>query len=262
MLRVHLEVEARIAVVDQPQHRRQQIRRDGRDDAEPQHPGERRPQRLRLLHERADLREHGLGAGGVLLPGRGEQHPARRTLHERHAERLLQRRQRPGQRRLAHAQGRGGVRRKCRCSATAANARSWARLGRLCSVTDSRLGQGSDQPDRSVAISLIDASSAPTSTRSNPWETPAIGVFLRCKESVARLSGGKFPEFDKLTACVSLEKGKEFETIDHKTYEGKWKVVFDVAQGLHLRVPDRDRRLRQAERRVRRPRRPDPRLLR
>ena len=37
--------------------------------------------------------------------------------------------------------------------------------------------------------------------------------------------GDKFPEFE-LTACVSLEKGKEFETIDHKTYEGKWKVIF------------------------------------
>ena len=37
--------------------------------------------------------------------------------------------------------------------------------------------------------------------------------------------GDKFPEFE-LTACVSLEKGKEFETIDHKTYEGKWKIEF------------------------------------
>ncbi|WP_337463428.1 redoxin domain-containing protein [Streptomyces sp. AA1529] len=37
--------------------------------------------------------------------------------------------------------------------------------------------------------------------------------------------GDKFPEFE-LTACVSLEKGKEFEDINHKTYEGKWKVVF------------------------------------
>lgn len=36
--------------------------------------------------------------------------------------------------------------------------------------------------------------------------------------------GDKFPEFE-LTACVSLEKGKEFETITHKTYEG-WLVVF------------------------------------
>jgi peroxiredoxin (alkyl hydroperoxide reductase subunit C) len=37
--------------------------------------------------------------------------------------------------------------------------------------------------------------------------------------------GDKFPEFD-LTACVSLEKGKEFEQIHHKSYEGKWRVVF------------------------------------
>ena len=37
--------------------------------------------------------------------------------------------------------------------------------------------------------------------------------------------GDKFPPFD-LTACVSLEKGREFEQIDHKTYEGKWKIVF------------------------------------
>ena len=37
--------------------------------------------------------------------------------------------------------------------------------------------------------------------------------------------GDKFPEFE-LTACVSLEKGEEFEQINHKTYEGKWKVVF------------------------------------
>ncbi len=37
--------------------------------------------------------------------------------------------------------------------------------------------------------------------------------------------GDKFPEYD-LTACVSLETGQEFEQINHKTYEGKWKVVF------------------------------------
>lgn len=37
--------------------------------------------------------------------------------------------------------------------------------------------------------------------------------------------GDQFPTFD-LTACVSLEKGQEFEQIDHKTYEGKWKIVF------------------------------------
>ncbi|WP_329379850.1 peroxiredoxin [Streptomyces sp. NBC_01351] len=37
--------------------------------------------------------------------------------------------------------------------------------------------------------------------------------------------GDQFPTFD-LTACVSLEAGSEFGQIDHKTYEGKWKVVF------------------------------------
>ncbi|MFD5066220.1 redoxin domain-containing protein, partial [Streptomyces sp. NPDC058394] len=37
--------------------------------------------------------------------------------------------------------------------------------------------------------------------------------------------GDKFPTFD-LTACVSLEAGAEFAQIDHKTHEGKWKVVF------------------------------------
>ena len=37
--------------------------------------------------------------------------------------------------------------------------------------------------------------------------------------------GDQFPTYD-LTACVSLEAGPEFAQIDHKTYEGKWKVVF------------------------------------
>jgi peroxiredoxin (alkyl hydroperoxide reductase subunit C) len=53
-----------------------------------------------------------------------------------------------------------------------------------------------------------------------------------CKMGVSSLQGelvltvgDKFPEFE-LTACVSLEKGKEFEKINHKTYEGKWKVIF------------------------------------
>ncbi|MDT0307761.1 peroxiredoxin [Streptomyces sp. DSM 44917] len=37
--------------------------------------------------------------------------------------------------------------------------------------------------------------------------------------------GDAFPEFE-LTACVSLESGREFSTISHKTYEGDWKVYF------------------------------------
>jgi lipoyl-dependent peroxiredoxin subunit C len=37
--------------------------------------------------------------------------------------------------------------------------------------------------------------------------------------------GEKFPEFS-MSACVSIEKGKEFKTIDSKTLKGKWSVVF------------------------------------
>ncbi|MEU9871145.1 redoxin domain-containing protein [Actinomadura sp. NPDC048021] len=37
--------------------------------------------------------------------------------------------------------------------------------------------------------------------------------------------GDKFPEYE-LTACVSLDAENAFETINHKSYEGKWRVVF------------------------------------
>jgi alkyl hydroperoxide reductase subunit AhpC len=37
--------------------------------------------------------------------------------------------------------------------------------------------------------------------------------------------GDHFPAFE-VYACVSTEAGKEFATIDHTTYEGKWRVVF------------------------------------
>ncbi|RJQ70290.1 peroxiredoxin [Pseudonocardiaceae bacterium YIM PH 21723] len=37
--------------------------------------------------------------------------------------------------------------------------------------------------------------------------------------------GDQFPEYS-LTAVVSLDADKAFETIDHKSYEGKWRVVF------------------------------------
>jgi len=37
--------------------------------------------------------------------------------------------------------------------------------------------------------------------------------------------GDHFPEYE-LTACVSLDPGSAFETIDHKTYEGQWRVIF------------------------------------
>lgn len=37
--------------------------------------------------------------------------------------------------------------------------------------------------------------------------------------------GERFPEFS-MQACVSIEKGKEFTTINSKTMAGKWSVVF------------------------------------
>lgn len=48
--------------------------------------------------------------------------------------------------------------------------------------------------------------------------------------------GDKFPEFE-LTACVSLEKGREFQRIDHKTYEGRWKVVFSYPKDFTFVCP-------------------------
>ncbi len=37
--------------------------------------------------------------------------------------------------------------------------------------------------------------------------------------------GDHFPAYE-LTACVSLDADKAFETITNKTYEGKWRVLF------------------------------------
>ena len=37
--------------------------------------------------------------------------------------------------------------------------------------------------------------------------------------------GQKFPEFEK-TAVVSLDAGKEFDTVSNKDIDGKWSVVF------------------------------------
>jgi alkyl hydroperoxide reductase subunit AhpC len=49
--------------------------------------------------------------------------------------------------------------------------------------------------------------------------------FLTPKESALLTVGDKFPEYE-LTACVSLDADNAFETINHKSYEGKWRVVF------------------------------------
>lgn len=37
--------------------------------------------------------------------------------------------------------------------------------------------------------------------------------------------GDHFPEYE-LTACVSLDADNAFSSIDHKTYQGKWRVLF------------------------------------
>ncbi|GII92192.1 peroxiredoxin [Sinosporangium siamense] len=37
--------------------------------------------------------------------------------------------------------------------------------------------------------------------------------------------GDRFPAYE-LTACVALDADNAFATIDHKTYEGKWRVLF------------------------------------
>jgi lipoyl-dependent peroxiredoxin subunit C len=37
--------------------------------------------------------------------------------------------------------------------------------------------------------------------------------------------GDHFPEYD-LTACVSIDPNAAFKAIDHKSYEGRWRVVF------------------------------------
>jgi hypothetical protein len=109
LLLVHLEIEVRVPVVHQPQHGRQQIRRDGRDDPEPQRPGEGGPHGLRLLHERPDLLQHRPRPYGQPLTGGREEHLAGRALQECDAEGLLQRGDGAGQGGLAHADRGGGV---------------------------------------------------------------------------------------------------------------------------------------------------------
>ena len=59
--------------------------------------------------------------------------------------------------------------------------------------------------------------------------------------------GDRIPAFD-LQAVVSTEQDKAFTSIDNSSNPGKWKVDLLLAQGLHVRVPDRDRGLRQAQR--------------
>ena len=55
--------------------------------------------------------------------------------------------------------------------------------------------------------------------------------------------GHKFPAYS-LQATVSLEKGKAFQTISNRGFQGQVEGLLLLAQGLHLRVPHRNRRIR------------------
>ena len=55
--------------------------------------------------------------------------------------------------------------------------------------------------------------------------------------------GDKFPSF-RLQSVVSTEKGKEFKEISDTDYAKKMEGRILLAQGLHFRLPDRDRRVR------------------
>ena len=66
--------------------------------------------------------------------------------------------------------------------------------------------------------------------------------------------GRKFPEF-KLTGVVVNDTNKAFQDVDERDLRRQVAGRVLLAEGLHLRVPDGDRRLRQAQPRVRGPRR-------
>ncbi len=63
------------------------------------------------------------------------------------------------------------------------------------------------------------AASAPRVPRAAGTATLAI------KGACVLTVGDQFPEYE-LTACVSLDPDNAFETINHKSHQGKWRVVF------------------------------------
>lgn len=106
---MHLEVHARVAPVEEPEHGREQVRGHGGDHPEPQRSGEGGPYRLGLLQQPAHRVEHAPRPDGDPLARRGEQHLAGGALQQLHPERLLQRRDGPRERGLAHPDRGGGV---------------------------------------------------------------------------------------------------------------------------------------------------------
>lgn len=109
LLLVDLEVQVRVLLVDEAQDGRQEVGRDGGDDAEAERSRERRPYRLGLLHQRAHLVEHGLRAHREPLTLGREQYLAGSAFEQGHAEGLLQGGHGAGERGLAHADRGGGV---------------------------------------------------------------------------------------------------------------------------------------------------------
>ena len=60
--------------------------------------------------------------------------------------------------------------------------------------------------------------------------------------------GDKFPDFFDLKAVVSTDPKTAFKDISDRTRQGQVEGRVLLAEGFHLRLSDRDRRLRQAQR--------------
>ena len=104
-----LQGELRERPSDGRQYLRQQVGRDGGDDAEPQLAAERVAMLLGDLHEFVRIAQHARGLGDDGLSHRRQHHPAVAPLDQRHAESLFQLLDLGGQGRLADKTGVGGA---------------------------------------------------------------------------------------------------------------------------------------------------------
>jgi peroxiredoxin (alkyl hydroperoxide reductase subunit C) len=72
------------------------------------------------------------------------------------------------------------------------------------------------------------------------------------QENTMLVPGNKLPEF-KVTACVSVEKGKEFKQISSKDFAGKWLVLYSYPKDFTFVCPTEivefDRKLKDFEER-------------